>query len=170
MGKPKKERNVLYPPKVGYFKPQGIPLFQLEQIVLNIDEYEAVRLVDYEGLDQEHAARSLGISRPTCARIVEVAHRKIAEAITQGKAIRIEGGSFILMRNLLRCGNCGQTWESDAGGSSGDSAAKKPASRPCPKCSGTRVIDLGRAAGAHRHGQGWRSESGGRGRNQRGKS
>ena len=102
MSKPKKQRNVQHPPLAVYFKPQGIPLFQLEQIVLNVDEYEALRLVDYEGLNQLDAATQLGISRPTCARIVEQAHKKVAEAITLGKAIRIEGGAFALLKNLMR--------------------------------------------------------------------
>ncbi|UCG00251.1 MAG: DUF134 domain-containing protein, partial [Spirochaetaceae bacterium] len=53
MAKPKKERNVLFPPAVFFFKPQGIPLVQLQKVILNVDEYEAIRLVDYEGLDQE---------------------------------------------------------------------------------------------------------------------
>ena len=107
MAKPKKERQVLYPPTAVFFKPQGIPLVQLQQVVLNVDEYEAIRLVDYDGLDQEKAAEKLGISRATCARIVEGAHKKIAEAITQAKAIRIEGGSFVLKKNLMRCMECG---------------------------------------------------------------
>ena len=164
MGKPKKQRKVLYPPKVGYFKPQGIPLFQLEQIILYVDEYEAMRLVDNEGLDQEEASKKLGISRPTCARIVEEAHRKIADAIIHGKAIRIEGGSFILQKNLLRCRDCGHTWESDPEGSESGTEEKK---QSCPKCSRARIVDLGMAAGAGRGGKGRLSEFGGRGRNRR---
>ena len=110
MPRPKKERKVQFPPTISYFKPQGIPMAQLQQVVLNVDEYEAVRLVDYENMEQEAAARKLGISRPTCARIVTEAHRKIAEAITMGKAIRIEGGNFKLVQNMMRCRNCGTLW------------------------------------------------------------
>ncbi|MEE8591774.1 MAG: DUF134 domain-containing protein, partial [Spirochaetia bacterium] len=60
MAKPKKDRRVQYPPSVVYFKPQGIPMFQLEQEILTVDEYEAIRLVDKDGLDQEQAAKQMG--------------------------------------------------------------------------------------------------------------
>jgi predicted DNA-binding protein (UPF0251 family) len=150
MAKPKKDRRVLYPPTVGYFKPQGIPLVQLQQVVLNVDEYEAIRLVDYDGLDQETAAGKLGISRPTCARIVEEAHRKIAEAITQGKAIRIEGGNFVLKKNLMRCRDCSEVWE--AKGESGN----KGGLNKCPQCGGSKLVDLGAAAGGYGRGRGKR--------------
>lgn len=93
MPKPKKDRFVLQPPSVVYFKPQGIPLFQLDQVVRSVDEYEAIRLMDYESLQQVEAAQRMKVSRATCARILESAHRKIAAALTEGKAIRIEGGN-----------------------------------------------------------------------------
>ncbi len=157
MAKPKKDRRVLYPPTVGYFKPQGIPLVQLQQVVLNVDEYEAIRLVDYDGLDQEKAAGKLGISRATCARIVEEAHRKIAEAITQGKAIRIEGGNFVLKKNLMRCRNCGEVWETN------DESGQREEVNKCPHCGGLKVVDLGAAAGCPR-GRGRRFGRGRQGR------
>jgi len=97
MPKPKKERHVVSPPPVSLYKPQGIPVNQLQQVVLHIDEYEAIRLVDYEGYDLAGAAENMKISRATCGRIVEEAHKKIAEAITTGKAILIEGGNFVLV-------------------------------------------------------------------------
>jgi predicted DNA-binding protein (UPF0251 family) len=75
MAKPKKDRRVQYPPSVVYFKPQGIPMFQLKQEILTVDEYEAIRLVDKDGLDQEQAARRMGVSRATCARIMVSAHK-----------------------------------------------------------------------------------------------
>jgi predicted DNA-binding protein (UPF0251 family) len=111
MAKPKKDRRVQYPPSVVYFKPQGIPMFKLEQEILTVDEYEAIRLVDKDGLDQEQAAKRLGVSRATCARIIVSAHKKVAAALTEGKAIRIEGGNFVLKLNRYRCMGCGALWE-----------------------------------------------------------
>jgi predicted DNA-binding protein (UPF0251 family) len=74
------------------FKPAGIPAVLLEETVLTLDELEALRLADLEGLHQEVAAARMGISRPTFGRIVDSARRKVAEALTVGKALRIEGG------------------------------------------------------------------------------
>jgi predicted DNA-binding protein (UPF0251 family) len=73
-----------------YFKPRGIPLFQLEETGLDMDELEAVRLADYEGLYHEDAAVKMGISRATFGRILNNARRKIADAIVNGKALKIE--------------------------------------------------------------------------------
>jgi predicted DNA-binding protein (UPF0251 family) len=144
MAKPKKDRRVQYPPSVVYFKPQGIPMVQLEQETLTVDEYEAIRLVDKDGLDQQEAAKRMGISRPTCARIVESAHKKIAEALTEGKAIRIEGGNVVLKLNRYRCLSCGALWEAEL---STEGAEEQPAPPSCPKCHSDRVIDFARQAG-----------------------
>lgn len=77
-------------------KPAGIPARELEELVLGFDEAEALRLADLEGLYQEAAARSMGVSRQTFGRIVEIARRKVADAILNGKALRIDGGEVIL--------------------------------------------------------------------------
>ena len=87
-------RRVGFMPGARYFKPMGIPMRMLEEIVLNIDELEAVRLADHEGLYQEQAAEKMRVSRPTFGRIIESAHRKIADALVKGKALRIEGGNI----------------------------------------------------------------------------
>jgi len=73
-----------------YFKPRGTPRTELVEVCLRIDELEALRLADVEGLYQEEAARQMNISRATFGRIVEAAHRKVADAILHGKALRIE--------------------------------------------------------------------------------
>ncbi len=83
-------------PQCVYFKPQGIPMRILEQISLTVDEFEAVRLADLQGLYQADAAERMGISRQTFGRILDSAHQKIADALAHGKALRIEGGSFEL--------------------------------------------------------------------------
>ncbi len=94
MPRPRTFRRVMFRPDVTYFKPRGIPLASLEDVILNVDEFEAVRLKDLEGLEQEECAKKMGISQPTFHRMVLTARRKIAEAMVEGKAIKIEGGSF----------------------------------------------------------------------------
>ena len=83
-------------PTVSYFKPQGIPLRQLEEVVLTVDEYEAMRLIDLEGIGQEEAAKKMDISQPTLSRLVSSARKKTTDAMVNGKAIRVEGGSFVI--------------------------------------------------------------------------
>jgi predicted DNA-binding protein (UPF0251 family) len=86
-------RQVAWRVNAVLFKPAGIPAVELQRVTLTLDEMEALRLADLEGLYQEQAAAHMGISRPTFARIVEVARRKTAEALIHGKALRIEGGA-----------------------------------------------------------------------------
>ena len=83
-------RCVRFKPNVYYFKPQGIPLRFLEEIVLFPDELEALKLYEVDGLAQTAAAKKMKISQPTFARILESANKKIAQAIIAGKAIKIE--------------------------------------------------------------------------------
>jgi predicted DNA-binding protein (UPF0251 family) len=90
MSRPKKERCIRCQPNALYFKPRGIPLIQLEEVDLSLDELEAIRLADYEGLYHEQAAEKMKISRPTFGRILGEARRKLAETLVEGKALRIE--------------------------------------------------------------------------------
>jgi len=90
MSRPKKERCIRCQPNAFYFKPRGIPLIQLEEVGLSLDELEAIRLADYEGLYHEQAAEKMKISRPTFGRILGEARRKLAETLVEGKALRIE--------------------------------------------------------------------------------
>jgi len=92
MPRPKKTRWISGTPGVTYFKPQGVPLMMLDQVNLTVDELEALRLADYEGLSQEAGAEQMRISRATFGRIVADARRKVAEALIQGKAVQIDGG------------------------------------------------------------------------------
>lgn len=77
------------------FKPAGVPGRQLEHVVLALDEFEALRLADFEGRYQEEAAKAMGVSRPTFGRIVDSARRKVADVLLHGKALRIEGGPIV---------------------------------------------------------------------------
>jgi predicted DNA-binding protein (UPF0251 family) len=90
MARPVKSRRVSCVPAASYFKPVGIPMRDLEEIALGMDELEAVRLTDLDGLYQADAAERMGVSRQTIGNILNSAHRKIAEALLNGKALRID--------------------------------------------------------------------------------
>lgn len=98
MARPIKCRRISCTPAARYFKPVGIPLRELDEIVLGLDELEAMRLADLEGLYQVDAAAKMDISRQTIGNILNSAHRKLADALLNGKALRIgpdDGGERI---------------------------------------------------------------------------
>jgi len=90
MPRPKGARFLCFNPNVYYFKPRGVPLSQLEEVVLLPDELESLKLYEVDGLDQTASAKSMKISQPSFARILKSAHKKTAEAIIFGKAIKVE--------------------------------------------------------------------------------
>jgi predicted DNA-binding protein (UPF0251 family) len=92
MPRPCRCRKIRCSPDANYFKPRGIPLASLEEVNLTLDELEALRLADFEGLYQEAAAKKMNISRQTFGNIINSAHKKIADSLLNGKALRIEGG------------------------------------------------------------------------------
>jgi len=93
MPRPCRCRRVRCRPDVNYFKPRGIPADMLEEVNLTLDELEAIKLADLEGLYQEDAAKKMDISRQTFGNIVNSAHRKIADVLLGAKALKIEGGA-----------------------------------------------------------------------------
>jgi len=98
--RPCKYRKVSFLPNVTYFKPAGIPVRLLEEVRLTLDELEAIRLKDMEGLEQEQGAEKMNVSRPTFQRILTSARRKTTDVLINGKALRIEGGPFEVSRAL----------------------------------------------------------------------
>ena len=90
MVRPIKPRRILFNPNVTYFKPRAVSLMELEEVSLSADELEAIRLCDFKDMDQIEAAKNLKISQSTLSRILISAHKKIAEALVEGKAIKIE--------------------------------------------------------------------------------
>lgn len=90
MVRPRLCRRIFSNPHVTYFKPRGIPMSSLSEVVLRIDEYEAVRLKDLEGLEQSECAEKMNISQPTFHRLVVSARKNISDAIINGKAIKVE--------------------------------------------------------------------------------
>ena len=89
MPRPKKPRFCSSLPNSFYFKPQGIPLRMLQEVILNHDEFEAIKLAYIDDFDQIKAADKMKISQPTFARILKKANKKIAQALIQGQAIKI---------------------------------------------------------------------------------
>lgn len=150
MARPKRCRRIGSTPGSSYFKPRGVPLSALEEVVLGFDEFEAVRLADLEGLYQDRAAEKMGISRQTFGRIIESAHHKVAEALVRGKALKIEGGTFeIACMKTIRCRDCRHSWQRPDAGEDG--------LEKCPFCRSGNIqaaqIDRGHQNGG-RNGRG----------------
>jgi len=93
MVRPRLCRNVEFNPQVNYFKPQGIPVRCLEVVQMSLEEMEALRLKNLEGMEQTEAAQKMNTSQSTFARILASANQKTADALINGKAIRIEQNS-----------------------------------------------------------------------------
>jgi uncharacterized protein len=150
MVRPQRCRRIGTLPPNSVFKPAGVPARDLDEVVLTVDEFEALRLSDYEGLYQEQAAERMGVSRQTFGRIVEAARKKVAQALVKGMVLRIEGGQVeIAEMRAFECADCGHKWEEPFG-----------TGRPegCPACQ-TKNFHRAREEGV--------SPAGGRGRCQR---
>ena len=110
MARPIKCRRVKFLPQDTYFIPLGKRKCQVEEVTLKIEELEAMRLKDIEGLNQEECAESMEISRQTFQNIIDSARRKVAEALTQGNAIHISGGNYTFGLCQFKCLTCGQVY------------------------------------------------------------
>ncbi len=106
MPRPRNCRNIKGPPLISAFKPVGTPARCLKSVTISLDEFEAIRLADHEGLEHEEASKLLGISRSVFTRLVEKARQKIADALINGCAIIIEGGDYHFQCDYYRCLKC----------------------------------------------------------------
>ena len=125
MPRPFKCRKVRCQPGVAYFKPCGVPACRVEEVVLAVDEFEAVRLADFEGMYQEDAAKKMDVSRQTFGNILTSAHKKISDSLVNAKALKIEGGTVKIMERHFMCYDCKNEWALPCG------VAR---STGCPKC------------------------------------
>ncbi len=127
MVRPRKDRLVAFNPEVSYFKPRGIPMIDLEEVALTVDEREALRLADLDGLSHEESGRAMGVSRATFGRIIQKARQVVADALINGKAINVAGGSYKMVgaRRVFTCEGCNHSWEEPCG-------TGRPAA--CPSC------------------------------------
>ena len=132
-----------------HFKPGGVPGWLLEEVNLELDELEALRLGDLEGMYQEDAARKMNVSRQTFGNIAASAHRKVADALVNAKALRIEGGVVRMMERQFGCAECKNEWSLPHG---------SPRPGECPKCKSSNIHrapqDRGQGGGrgSRRHG------------------
>lgn len=149
MPRPPIERAVAGVPRITLFKPAGVPARELEQLRLGVDELEAIRLVDLEGLSHEQAAVAMGVSRQTVGRVLERGRARVAEALVEGKAILIGGGQYRVEPRRMRCFACQACWVEESGA----------ASRSCPECGSADVGACG--SGGERCGEGGGSKGGG---------
>ena len=124
----------------------------LEQVVLTLGEFEAMRLSDYEGLYQEDAAKEMNVSRQTFGRVLQGAHRKIAEALLFGKALMIEGGDYVMVDRNFECLSCGSFWEVPHG---------LPRPSHCPQCGSSEIRRAVEQPGFMRGRRGWGHGRGG---------
>jgi uncharacterized protein len=106
MSRPFRNRKICSPPVMAGFKPFGMPICEMKSIQLYLDEYESIRMADYENLSQDVAAEKMGVSRPTFTRVYNSALKKIAKAFAEGLAIEIEGGSVEFEKQWFKCRKC----------------------------------------------------------------
>ncbi len=106
MPRPQKSRKISNPPKMLGYQPFGIASISDEPIDLQYDEYECIKLVNYDNLSHIEAATQMEVSRPTLTRIYNSALQKIAQAFVEGKAIVIEGGNFEYDKDWYKCKKC----------------------------------------------------------------
>lgn len=139
---PRKEKNriVHTPPLFSEFKPIGVRKQELQTTRLSLDEFEAFRLADYEGLTHAEAADEMEISRPTFSRLIEKARKKIADFLIEGKTLLIDGGNIHFRNNIIRCHDCGQMFKTHI----------LKSILECPSCQSEELVNL---AGGYGHGK-----------------
>ena len=125
-----RHRKITMPPSMEGFKPFGIPVRKSERVVLLFEEYEAIRLCDYENLTQEKSASRMNISRPTFTRLYDKARKTIAKALIEGKSLVIQGGTYITDDYWFRCSDCNEI-----------TISLKPL-KQCRKCDSDNIVQL----------------------------
>lgn len=135
MPRPRRVRRIFFEPRIDYFKPAGVMLRMLQENIITRDELEAIRLIDYEKIEQEKAGKKMKISQPTLSRLLTSARKKIADALINGKAIKIQGGVFKMVRPRGRGLGMGRGRGLGGGGRMGGPLAAGPGGIcKCPKC------------------------------------
>ncbi|NTW25163.1 MAG: DUF134 domain-containing protein [Lentimicrobium sp.] len=135
MPRPKRNRRIYRPPVASGFAPFGISSGSNGSITLLFEEYEALRLSDYEGIAQQESADRMEISRPTFSRIYDQARQKLARAMVEGLTVMIEGGNVSFDEVWYKCKAC--------------NTAFCPPERQnkvsgCPVCRSSNIVDISR--------------------------
>jgi len=136
--RPKRRRILSEPPPVSGFIPESGDFSSASEdtVILHFEEYEAIKLADYEQLTQLEASKRMHVSRPTFTRIYESARKKVAKAFIENKRISIEGGHVEFEADWYRCENCGSVFKRKSGRKT----------KSCPVCGDTRIVPLQQAA------------------------
>ncbi len=132
MARPTRIRRIFFQPNVTYFKPAGIPMANLKEVVLSFEELEAIRLIDSERMEQNKAGKKMKISQSTLSRLLREGRKKLADAITTGQAIKIQGGNFKMVKQTGRGLGAGRGL--GGRGRMGGFAAGPGGVCKCPKC------------------------------------
>ncbi|MDA3850357.1 MAG: DUF134 domain-containing protein [Spirochaetaceae bacterium] len=132
MPRPKRQRMILSPPLYDCFKPQGVPAKNLREILLELDELEALRLADVEGMDHVDAAEKMDISRSTFTRLIDQARGKSAEFLVNGGVLKVLGGPVHFRETRIRCRSCGNRFREELLGAPGN----------CPRCGSEDLVDM----------------------------
>jgi len=131
MPRKKRNRRIQMPPVIKGMSVFGVRGRKSNEVILNIEEYETIRLLDYQNMNQEEAATLMDVSRPTLTRIYEEARNKVATAFVEGRDLLFKGGDFYFEKDWYKCNSC-QASFSDY---SGDV-------KNCPVCKSEQVISL----------------------------
>ncbi len=134
MSRPVRCRKIGAMPQFIIFKPAGIPGRELEEVTLTLDEFEAIRLADLQGLYQEDAARQMNVSRQTFGNILVAAHHKVAACLIEGKTLHIEGGAIEMPVRTFVCHACRHHWNAAHG-------TERP--ETCPTCQSDDIVREG---------------------------
>ncbi|ABL65486.1 DUF134 domain-containing protein [Chlorobium phaeobacteroides] len=149
MARPVKCRKIGCDPEFRLFKPAGVPATLLETVDLSFDEFEAIRLADFEGLYQEAAAQQMHVSRQTFGNIIASARHKVSQMLVSGKQLTVTGGTIMVTseERVFKCATCSHKWSVAYG-------AARPAA--CPSCGGVNIHRLSSdgSFGGGRHGAG----------------
>jgi uncharacterized protein len=133
MVRPKRCRKIFQEPQIRCFKPDlDGAADQIKSIEITVDEFEAIRLKDYQNIKQKKAAEIMGVSQPTFHRILNLARGKIAKALVEGKIIKIKGGDFVADKERYKCKNCDFEWYSP-----------KKEYEQCPDCKSNEIYKIG---------------------------
>jgi predicted DNA-binding protein (UPF0251 family) len=130
--RPKRKRRLIEPPTITGFVPESGWFDPEKGIVLHFEEYEAIKLADYDKLTQLEASEKLQVSRPTFTRIYDSARKKVARAFVENKSISVEGGRVEFDTNWFSCLHCGAVYK--------EKTSKGAQGNPCPVCASTDVI------------------------------
>ncbi len=143
MPRPRRIRRIFFQPDVTYFKPAGIMLKNMQDSILTKEELEAIRLIDFKNISQNKAGKQMKISQPTLSRLLTSARKKIADALINGKAIKIQGGNYKMVQPTGRGLGMGRGRGTSGRGRMSGFAAGPGGDCVCPKCGAKASHQIG---------------------------